>query len=83
MSPALKPGDKVLTINWFINPKMEDIVVAKVKGKEIIKRVAKLKRDQLFLKGDNKKESTDSRTYGWINKSAILGKVIYILHSQD
>ncbi len=79
MSPTLKPGDKVLTLNWFINPNIEDIVVAKVKGKEIIKRVAKLKKDQLFLKGDNKKESTDSRTYGWINKSAIFGKVIYII----
>lgn len=79
MLPALSPKDKVLTLNWFINPKAGELVVAKVRGREIIKRVAKLKKDQLFLKGDNEIESTDSRTYGWINKSALLGKVIYIL----
>lgn len=81
MLPKLKPDDKVISFNWFIRPKVNDLVVAKVSGKEIIKRVHLIKDKEVFLKGDNEQESTDSRTYGFINSSQIIGKVIAIMKS--
>lgn len=79
MLPTLKPGQDVLTLNWFIKSKVGDIVVIKVNGREMIKRISKLsdREKMIYVLGDNLKESTDSRYFGLINKSQILGKVIW------
>lgn len=49
----------------------------KVAGKEMIKRIQKIRGNEYFVVGDNKKESTDSRNFGWIKKDQIIGKVIW------
>lgn len=36
-----------------------------------------------FMEGDNKENSHDSRAYGYVPESAILGKVNYVLFSVD
>lgn len=77
MHPALNPGQDVLSINWFVNPKIGDIVVIKKSGKEMVKRVEKIEGDWVFVIGDNKDESTDSRHFGPIKKDHVVGKVIY------
>ncbi|MBI2019475.1 S26 family signal peptidase [Candidatus Daviesbacteria bacterium] len=82
MLPVFKPGQEVLTFNWahfFSRPKIGDIVVIKVKGKEIVKRIQKLCKDGYFVQGDNAPESTDSRDFGPIDKSKIVGKVIVVV----
>lgn len=80
MQPTIKDGTAVL-INRLAyllkKPKIGDIVVLK-RQKYIIKRIAAIKKEQVFVIGDNKKESNDSRHFGWIGKDNILGKVIYI-----
>ena len=78
MSPTLEPEDIVL-VNRFSTPKLGDIVAAKDPrdGKILIKRVSKIKNNKYFVTGDNKKKSTDSRTFGWIKKKDIIGKVIF------
>lgn len=79
MHPTFKSGDTVLVSNipYFLkNPAVEDLVVLK-KGRYIIKRIKKIDGDRFFVEGDNKKESADSRNFGWINKKEIIGKVIY------
>lgn len=84
MQPTIKDGTAVL-INrlayLFKKPKIGDIVVLK-RQKYIIKRIAAINPsadgEQVFVIGDNKKESNDSRHFGWIGKDNILGKVIYI-----
>lgn len=48
-----------------------------VTNQKIIKRVAQIKKEKFYVLGDNKKESTDSRSFGWIDKKSIIGKVIY------
>lgn len=79
MYPTFKSGDAVL-INklayFFGIPKIGDIVVLK-RQKYIIKRIVKVKGRKVFIIGDNKKESTDSRNFGWVEKKEIVGKVIY------
>ncbi len=78
MYPFLKSGDKILAVkDWLIGLKIGDIVVAKVNDKVIIKRVTKIINNRYFLVGDNKNKSTDSRTFGLVNKKNILAKIIY------
>lgn len=51
-------------------------------GKDIIKRIQNIhdrNTFEIFVTGDNPKESTDSRSFGWIKKNQIIGKVIYTL----
>ncbi len=79
MLPTLKSGDAVL-----INPRSKfetgDIVLAKHPFKQsvkILKRIGEISQDgKFFLIGDNKDESSDSRSFSAIPKSEILGKAV-------
>ena len=84
MLSTLKPGQGVLCFNWayiFSKPKIRDIVVIRYQGKEMIKRIQKYDGRQVFVTGDNKEESTDSKRFGPIGKSEIIGKVVYIVRA--
>lgn len=82
MLPLLKPGQEVL-----VNPRAYrqvppcpgDIVVARHPyhtDLQLIKRVVAITDDgRCHLEGDNPNESTDSRTFGAIPVSTILGRV--------
>lgn len=77
MSPTLKEGQDILSINWFVNPKVGDIVVIKKSGKEMVKRIDKIMKDKVLVVGDNKSQSIDSRDFGPVKIENIVGKVIY------
>lgn len=77
MLPTLVPGQDVLVWCWFNSYKVGDIVVVKVGGKELVKRIQKVRDREYYVVGDNVKASTDSRNFGWINRSQIIGKVIW------
>jgi nickel-type superoxide dismutase maturation protease len=79
MSPALKHNQKVFASSIpyvFRNPRVGDIVIL-LHGRCIIKRIARIKENKVFVVGDNKKQSSDSRNFGWIGKEKIIGKVIF------
>jgi nickel-type superoxide dismutase maturation protease len=83
MYPTLSDGQIVLVNRlayWFATPKTRDIVAVSDPrdGKILIKRITKIEGKQYFVQGDNKKASTDSRVFGMIEKSDILGKVIVL-----
>lgn len=79
MLPDLKNGDGIL-----IDPDAKiaegDIVLAKHPFKKsviILKRLAEIDQNgNYFLIGDNRSESTDSRTFGAISVKHILGKAV-------
>lgn len=82
MLPTLKPGQSVLCFNWayvFVKPKIGDVVVLRKNEKDIIKRILECSDREFFVVGDNEKESTDSRNFGFINKADIVGKVIVVV----
>ncbi len=81
MEPNLKQSTTVITFNWYYflrSPHVNDLVVAKVMERLVIKRIKKTKKNEVWLEGDNKEASTDSRSFGWIDKKDIMGKVVYI-----
>ena len=76
MDPSLSDGQIVLFLSSR-NFKVGDIVIAFVDGREVVKRITKIKGHKVFLEGDNKTSSTDSRKYGWISDVHISGKIVF------
>lgn len=79
MDPAFRTGNLVLVNRLFYlfsKPKIGDVVVLK-REKYMIKRISKVKNQEFFVVGDNEKESTDSRSFGWASKKEIVGKVMF------
>ncbi len=78
MAPLFSDGDEVL-FDPYINQTLNigDILLFNhpyKKHNKLVKRITKIKGDSLyFLEGDNSFNSSDSRTFGYINKKSIIG----------
>ena len=64
----------------FFRPKIDQIVIVNKNGIEMCKRIKKIKTIEknifIWIEGDNKKNSFDSRNFGWIKKDFIIGNVL-------
>jgi len=78
MKPALLDGHIIFGTSGQ-SAQAGDIVVVARDGKELIKRVIWIEKDRAWVEGDNVSSSTDSRHFGWIAKSDILGTMKYTL----
>lgn len=74
MTPTLEPGDIVVAMRRRLAVGM--VVIARQEGREVIKRIERLDTNSAYLVGDNRDDSTDSRHYGNVSKSAILGTIM-------
>jgi nickel-type superoxide dismutase maturation protease len=74
MLPTLKDGQLVL-LTRAKSVKIGDVVMVTHDGLEKIKRVSRIENDRVYLLGDNPAASTDSRSFGWVNSSAIAAKL--------
>lgn len=63
MLPHYRPGQTLLGWRWF-RPRPGQAVIARQGGRPLLKRVAKLSPNQVWLLGDNVARSTDSRHFG-------------------
>ena len=82
MEPSLMDGDYIISNNLLylvVDPSIGDIVIVKhpIKNKKIIKRVYSKKDKKYFIIGDNIENSDDSRRFGEVDKSSIIGKMIW------
>lgn len=78
MTPAFAIGDRVVGWRWESTPGIGQIVVVKNNNDRlIIKRVIKINNHGLWLEGDNKKASTDSRQQGYYNAKAVEAIIIW------
>lgn len=75
MRPLLAPGQLVLGTRWF-RPQVGQIVVARLGGRLVIKRISRLEAGSVWLEGDNAVLSTDSRHFGAVAQSALQARVI-------
>ena len=80
MEPALRDGDWVIVAPLARPPRVGEIVLARdprVAERLVLKRVARVKGGACMLLGDRPEESTDSRTFGPVALSAVLGRAVF------
>jgi nickel-type superoxide dismutase maturation protease len=78
MRPSLDPGDRVLVL--ALRARVGDVVAVRDPRDErrtLIKRVRSIDGDDIEIVGDNSDASTDSRTFGPVPRSHVLGRVVY------
>ncbi len=82
MLPTFEPGDRLLVVRlprrW---PLRRGDVVALADPREpsrlLVKRVAATSARRVTVAGDNPRESTDSRSFGPVERAAVWGRVFY------
>ena len=81
MSPTLLPGESLLVQDDFYkyHPlQVGDIILLQHPTQSdliMVKRIHQIKDTEILVLGDNPSKSTDSRDFGFIKNSNILGKV--------
>lgn len=75
MVPALEPGDRLLVLR--LAPRVGDVVAVEHAGRVLVKRVAAIDGHSVVVHGDNAEGSTDSRTFGPVPRSSVLGRAMY------
>jgi len=83
MFPALLVNDIILINKLNKTPIVGDIFAFKYHNKTYIKRVAIVNGNGVYFLGDNKKNSKDSRFFGYISRDQLVGRVFKILLSFD
>lgn len=48
-------------------------------GLEKIKRIEKIRPNEVYMVGTNQAASTDSRHFGWIEKKQVIAKIVWQL----
>lgn len=77
MEPTLAPGDRLLVMRARRVRPGDVVAVRDPRGERVlVKRVAAMLGDEVVLRGDNDRASTDSRDFGPVAKAAVLGRVV-------
>lgn len=89
MEPTLLEGDYVICKFYGSGnssggdaPQVGDVVIVDPSKEKyskglIVKRIGEINGDGYMVYGDNRDESIDSREFGAVSRSEIVGKVIY------
>lgn len=82
MAPRLHAGKIVLATPLRRRLKPGQVVILEHHGKEKIKRIERIDKTKgaLFVIGDNLRESSDSRHFGWITQKSVRGRVFWPRH---
>jgi nickel-type superoxide dismutase maturation protease len=77
MAPALHQGDMLLVAYGARIHPADVVVVALPGGRPLsVKRAVQHTAEGWWLEGDKAQASTDSRSLGWIDDGAVLGRVV-------
>lgn len=79
MEPLISDNSEVITFSYlFSKPKIGDIIVFNHNTPPFIfcKKITRVLKNKVWVEGENRKISIDSRKFGYVSKSNIEGKVI-------
>jgi nickel-type superoxide dismutase maturation protease len=79
MRPTLEPGDRLLVLAWR-RIRAGDLVALsdpRQPARTLVKRVARVDDARLTVLGDDPAVSTDSRSFGPVPRSSVLGRAVY------
>jgi phage repressor protein C with HTH and peptisase S24 domain len=76
MAPSYKNGDKVVLFNWGRISK-GDVVIFRKENIDMMKRVVDKSSAGFEMRGDNAAESTDSGEFGPVEKTKVVGRVLF------
>lgn len=77
MLPSLMPGQVVIGVRRPKRLRPGQIVIISHDGLEKVKRIQGMRSNQVFVQGDNRAKSTDSRSFGWLPAAAVQARVIW------
>jgi len=77
MSPKLEPGQIVMATGWFRRLHPGEVVIVQHEGKQKIKRIERITGGKIFVIGDNLRASIDSRQFGWLDRRAVVARVLF------
>ena len=83
MVPTYKPGDIIIARRFIWRVKPGQMVVVRHGGLEQVNRVTGVEAGKIFLEGDNRLHSSDSRHFGWIDSSSVVGVVVWPLRTSQ
>ena len=79
MQPGLSPGDRLLVVPVLRIREGQVVAVSDPRRPErvLVKRVHSILGGLVEVRGDNAGESTDSRHFGRVPRSAVIGRAVY------
>lgn len=79
MAPTLLPGDRLLLWCWG-GPRSGDLLVVEDPqrpGAYLVKRATRVADARVWVEGDNRAASRDSRAFGALTRARVVGRVIW------
>ena len=78
MTPTLEPGDRLLVLRRRIVSPGDVVALRDPRDRTqlLVKRVAAVTADAVRVLGDNEGSSTDSRSFGAVGRSDVVGTVV-------
>jgi nickel-type superoxide dismutase maturation protease len=77
MLPKFVPGQVIIGVRRWRRPKPGQVVIIEHDGKEKVKRIDKVDRDEVYVLGDHPQASTDSRHFGWIRLASVTAVIVW------
>ncbi len=75
MEPALHHNDLVVGWRWF-HPRVGQVVIVRTLERPLIKRIVRIEGEKIWVEGDNKTASTDSRQLGHFLRADLAAKFL-------
>lgn len=78
MEPTLAPGDRVLVVRARRLHAHDVVAIGDPRDprRVLVKRIGAILEDEIVVRGDNPQASTDSRAFGPVPTSSVLGRVV-------